>query len=390
MFTAEWEGNLAMNLEGLKYLVVGAGFFGSVIAELIAADKGERVVVIDKRHHLGGNSYSEIDKETGIEYHKYGSHIFHTSDQEVWRYINRFCTFNNYRHKVLTTFNNKTYQMPINLETINAFYGVNLKPAEAENFIKSEIEKEQLVNSINLETKAISLIGRPLYEAFIRGYTFKHWGTDPRNLPADIITRLPVRFSYKSDYFDDPWQGIPQRGYGELFKNLLAHQNIDLYLKTDFFDILNLIPAECCVIYTGRIDQFFDFKYGILNWRTLKFEREIYPIPDFQGTAVMNYAEDSVPYTRTHEFKHLHEERENPDKNTLVFREYAKELAAGDDPYYPVNTLKDKEMLSKYRQEALKLNNVIFGGRLAEYKYLNMDQTIASALNIYNEKIKPR
>jgi UDP-galactopyranose mutase len=379
-----------MNLKNLKYLVVGAGFFGSVIAERIAEDKGERVVVLDKRDHIGGASFSEMDRETGIEYHKYGSHIFHTSIKEVWNYINRFCCFNSYRHKVLTKYDEKVYQMPINLETINAFYGTNLKPPEAEDFIKSEIEKENIRNPKNLEEKAISLIGRPLYKAFIKGYTSKHWGTDPKNLPADIITRLPVRFNYKSDYFDDPWQGIPQRGYGELFKNLHAHQNIDVYLNTDFFDIRHLVPSSCCVIYTGRLDQFFDFKYGILNWRTLKFEREIYQIADFQGTSVMNYAEASVPYTRTHEFKHLHEEREYSDKNTLVFREYAKELAAGDDPYYPVNTLEDKEMLSNYRQTTVALKNVIFGGRLAEYKYLNMDQTIASALNIYNEKIKPR
>ena len=379
-----------MDLQNLKYLVVGAGFFGSVIAERIAEDKGERVVVVDKRHHIGGGSFSEVDTETGIEYHKYGSHIFHTSITDVWKYINRFCTFNSYRHKVLTSYDKKIYQIPINLETINSFYGISLTPVEAEEFIKREIKKENIVNPTNLEDKAISLIGRPLYEAFIKGYTTKHWGTDPRNLPANIITRLPVRFNYKSDYFDDPWQGIPSEGYGELFKKLLAHQNIDLYLNTDFFRIRNQIPANCCVIYTGRLDQFFDYKHGELGWRTLQFEREVYQVDDFQGTSVMNYAEASVPYTRTHEFKHLHEEREHPGKNTLVFREYAKELAAGDDPYYPVNTVKDKEMISKYRQEALELSNVIFGGRLAEYKYLNMDQTIASALKIYNEEIKPR
>lgn len=390
MFTVERKGELTMHLEGFKYLVIGAGFFGSVIAERIAADKGERVVVIDKRNHIGGNSYSEIDKETGIEYHKYGSHIFHTSIKDVWEYINRFCEFNNYRHKVLTTYDNKVYQMPINLKTINAFYGTSLKPNEAEGFIKSEIEKENIRNPKNLEEKAISLVGRPLYEAFIKGYTSKHWGTDPRNLPAEIITRLPVRFNYKTDYFDDPWQGIPIKGYGELFKNLLAHKNIDLYLDTDYFQIRHLIPADCCVIYTGRLDQFFDYKHDVLGWRTLSFEKEVYQVPDFQGTSVMNYAEVAVPYTRTHEFKHFHEERKYSGKSTLVIREYAKELTEGDDPYYPVNTLQDTEMLSKYRQETVALKNVIFGGRLAEYQYLNMDQTIASALKTYEEKIRPR
>ena len=202
-----------MDLKNLKYLVVGAGFFGSVIAERIAEDKGERVLVIDKRNHIGGTSFSEVDKETGIEYHKYGSHIFHTSIEDVWKYINKFGTFNSYRHKVLTKYDNKIYQMPINLETINIFYGLHLQPFEAEKFIKSEVEKENIKNPTNLGDKAISFVGRPLYEAFIKGYTIKHWGTDPKNLPAEIITRLPVRFNYKSDYFDDPWQGIPIEGF---------------------------------------------------------------------------------------------------------------------------------------------------------------------------------
>jgi UDP-galactopyranose mutase len=379
-----------MEFQNLKYLVVGAGFFGSVIAERIAEDKGERVVVIDKREHIGGASFSEVDAETGIEYHKYGSHIFHTSIEKVWQYINRFCTFNSYRHKVLTTYDNKVYQMPINLETINAFYGLNLTPAEAESFIKSEIDKEQTSNPTNLEEKAISLIGKPLYEAFIKGYTTKNWGTDPKNLPAGIITRLPVRFNYKSDYFDDPWQGIPVQGYGELFKNILAHRNIDLYPDTDFFTIRHLIPSDCFIVYTGRLDQFFEYKYGVLGWRTLTFEREVYQVDDFQGTAVMNYAEASIPYTRTHEFKHFHEERKYAHESTLILREYPKELADGDDAYYPINTPKDKKTYQRYQEEVQKTKNVIFGGRLAEYRYLNMDQTIARALKTYEEKIKSR
>jgi len=379
-----------MDLENIKYLVVGAGFFGSVIAERIAEDKGERVVVIDKRDHIGGTSYSESDRETGIEYHKYGSHIFHTSIEDVWKYINRFDKFNSYRHKVLTSYDKKIYQMPINLETINAFYGVSLQPSEAEKFIKSEVEKENIKTPTNLEDKAISLIGRPLYEAFIKGYTIKHWGTDPKNLPPEIITRLPVRFHYKSDYFDDPWQGIPIEGYGQLFQRMLTHKNIDLYTNTDFFSIRHLIPSDCCIIYTGRVDQFFGYKHGELGWRTLSFEREVYQFDDYQGTAVMNYAEGSIPYTRTHEFKHLHEERNYSRERTLIFREYSKEPAKDDDPYYPMNTPTDKDIHAKYQEEIEKNENVIFGGRLAEYRYLNMDQTIASALKTYDEKIEPR
>jgi UDP-galactopyranose mutase len=379
-----------MDLENLKYLVVGAGFFGSVIAERIAADKGERVVVIDKRDHIGGTSYSESDKETGIEYHRYGSHIFHTSIEDVWKYINKFGDFNSYRHKVLTSYDNKIYQMPINLETINIFYGLSLQPSEAEKFIKSEIEKENIKNPTNLEDKAISLIGRPLYEAFIKGYTLKHWGTDPKILPAEIISRLPVRFNYKSDYFDDPWQGIPIEGYGQLFEKMLANRNIDVYTNTDFFSIRHLIPRECCILYTGRVDQFFDYKHGELGWRTLSFEREVHQVGDFQGTAVMNYAEASIPYTRTHEFKHLHEERNYSNDSTLIFREYPKQLTEGDDPYYPMNTAKDKDIYRKDQEEIERNENVIFGGRLAGYRYLNMDQTIASALKTYDEKIKSR
>jgi UDP-galactopyranose mutase len=379
-----------MDLENVKYLVVGAGFFGSVIAERVAEDKGERVVIIDKRDHIGGTSYSESDRETGIEYHKYGSHIFHTSIEDVWKYINRFDKFNSYRHKVLTTYNNKIYQMPINLETINTFYGVSLKPSEAEKFIRSEVEKENIKAPTNLEDKAISLIGRPLYEAFIKGYTLKHWGTDPKNLPPDIITRLPVRLNYKSDYFDDPWQGIPFEGYGQLFQRMLSHRNIDLYTNTDYSSIRHLIPSDCCIIYTGRVDQFFDYKHGELGWRTLSFERKVYQVDDYQGTAVMNYAEGSIPYTRTHEFKHFHEERNYSRERTLIFREYSKELAGDDDPYYPMNTPKDKDIYKKYQEEIEKNENVIFGGRLAAYRYLNMDQTIASALKTYDEKIKSR
>jgi UDP-galactopyranose mutase len=379
-----------MDLENLQYIVVGAGFFGSVMAERIAEDKKERVVVIDKRDHIGGTSYSESDGETAIEYHKYGSHIFHTSIEDVWKYINKFSRFNSYRHKVLTNYNNKIYQMPINLETINIFYGSSLQPFEAEKFIKSEVEKEKIKNPTNLEDQAISLIGRPLYEAFIKGYTIKHWGTDPKNLPAEIITRLPVRFNYKSDYFDDPWQGIPIKGYGKLFEKMLAHRNIEVHTNTDFFSIRHLIPKDCCVVYTGRLDQFFDYKHGELGWRTLSFEREVHQVGDFQGTAVMNYAEASIPYTRTHEFKHLHEERNYSNDITLIFREYSKQLTEGDDPYYPMNTTIDKDIYRKYQEEIERKENVIFGGRLAEYRYLNMDQTIASALKTYDEKIKPR
>jgi UDP-galactopyranose mutase len=377
-----------MELKKTKYLIVGAGFFGAVIAERIANDKNELVVVIDKRDHIGGNSYSKIDDETGIEYHKYGSHIFHTSNEKVWRYINRFCTFNNYRHKVLTTYRNKVYQMPINLDTINSFYGMNLKPFEAKEFLRSEIEKEKIEIPSNFEEKAISLMGRRLYEAFIKGYTIKQWGIDPKLLPSNIITRLPVRYDYNNYYFDDPWQGIPLEGYGSLFEKILKHKNIKVYLNTDFFTIRNLLSPNCCIVYTGPIDCFFDYKFGKLGWRTLSFEKEILSVDNFQGTTVMNYAESSIPFTRIHEFKHFHVERRYTQEKTIIFREYSKNLGPMDDPYYPINTERDKKIFEKYYEESKKIKNIIFGGRLGTYKYLDMDKAIESALKTYDEKIK--
>ncbi|MCK4796235.1 MAG: NAD(P)-binding protein, partial [Spirochaetes bacterium] len=286
-----------MHLSNYKYIIIGSGFFGSVVAERIASQKHEKVLIIEKRNHIGGNSYSEIDKDTGIEVHKYGSHIFHTKSQKVWDYISNFMKLNNYRHKVLTVYKNKIYQMPINLSTINNFYNINLGSYEVSDFIKNEIDKENIKKPGNLEEKAISLIGRPLYEAFIKGYTKKQWETDPKKLPSDTITRLPFRSDYNSDYFDDFIQGIPIEGYTDIFKKILNHKNIELLLNTDYFIVREKIPKNSIVIYTGPIDRFFNYKYGELGWRTLDFESEIIDVDDYQGTAVMNYAEQDMKYT---------------------------------------------------------------------------------------------
>lgn len=378
-----------MSLDGIKYLVVGAGFFGAVVAERIANDLGERVLVIDRRTHIGGNSYSEPDSETGIEVHRYGSHIFHTRHGEVWEYVTRFSGFNTYRHKVLTRFGDRVFRMPINLSTINDFYGLSLSPSEAREFLRSETAREGILEPANLEEKAVASIGRPLYEAFIKGYTHKQWERDPRELPASIISRLPVRFSYNDDYFSDPWQGIPTIGYGALFRRLLAHERIEVRLGLDFFDIREQIPAGCSVIYTGPIDRFFDYRHGQLGWRTLRFESEVLPVEDHQGTAVMNYADADVPYTRVHEFRHYHPERSHPDDRTVIFREYSTGRDAAADPYYPVNAAEDRRKLELYQAEAGRLPDVLFGGRLGEYRYLDMDQTILSALKMYDERIRP-
>ncbi len=362
------------------------------MAERIASVLGERVLVIDRRDHIGGNSWSEIDQESGVEIHKYGSHIFHTSNQVVWDYLSRFTSFNRYRHRVLTTYRGKVYTMPINLMTINSYYGINLRPAEVGAFLEKQIRGLGLpVTPANLEEKAMSLIGRPLYDAFIRGYTRKQWGCDPKELPASIITRLPVRNLYNDAYFDDLYQGIPLDGYAAIFRRMLAHPLIEVRLGVDFFELRERVPAETRIIYTGPLDRFFNFKHGVLGWRTLRFEKEVKDTPDFQGTTVMNYADEEIPYTRIHEFKHFHPERKYLEKNpkTVLYHEYS--LHAGKDlpPYYPISSTQDRAMLDLYQQERSNHPKVLFGGRLGSYKYFDMDMAIAAALKAFDDKIAP-
>lgn len=373
----------------MNILITGSGFFGSVLAERIAADAGQPVTVIDRRNHIGGNCWSEMDMQTGVEYHKYGSHIFHTSNPTVWKYISGFTQFNDYRHTVWTSYRNNVYSMPINLGTINAYYGKNLTPAEARAFIIAEAEGENINTPQNLEDKAISLIGRPLYEAFIRGYTIKQWEKDPRELSAHIITRLPVRYTYNNRYFADTHEGIPLEGYGAIFKKMLAHPNITVRLNTDF-STLRPLDANTLLCWTGAIDEFFNYRLGRLEWRTVDFEMERPDTPDFQGTSVMNYADVDVPYTRIHEFKHYHPER--PDTgSTLIFKEYSRFAQEGDEPYYPVDTLNNRELFAKYQELAKhETPNVIFGGRLGHYKYYDMDNAIEAALRCYHEEVLPR
>ncbi|CAH2029925.1 UDP-galactopyranose mutase [Trichlorobacter ammonificans] len=380
-----------MNLNGLPYLIVGAGFFGAVMAERIANDLGQRVLVIDKRDHIGGNSYSALDPMTGIECHCYGSHIFHTSNRNVWEYISHFTGFNSYRHKVLTRYQGRTFIMPINLSTINSLYNLDLSPEEAARFIKEEAAREGIAAPANLEEKAISLIGRPLYEAFIRGYTIKQWQTDPRDLPESIITRLPVRCGHHYDYFDDRWQGIPWDGYGALFERMVTHPLIEVRLQTDYFAIRDQVPEACKVIYTGPIDRFFDYRYGVLGWRTLRFELEVVQTGDFQGTTVVNYADSETPYTRIHEFRHYHPERTGyPTDRSVIYREYSLSCGREDDPYYPINTAQDREKYELYRRDGELLPNVLFGARLGTYRYLDMDKVIEQALELYENRVKAR
>ncbi len=368
------------------YLIVGAGFYGAVIAERLANDANARVLVIDKRNHIGGNCYSEIDPETGIEFHTYGTHIFHTSSEKCWDYITRFTAFNSYQHQVLTTYQDRVYQMPINLETINSYYNLNLKPFEAKEFIQQEISKEAITEPRNLEERAISLIGRPLYEAFIKGYTMKQWAKDPKELPAKIITRLPVRYNYDEVYFRNAkWQGIPLNGYTKVFERLLDHPNIEVKLNCDYFESKRSFDVRQKTIYTGPIDRYFEYRFGHLEWRGLDFKQELQEVDDYQGTSVMNYADAKIPYTRIHEPRHLHPERNYKSSKTIIFFESSK--SDRDNPYYPINSDENMAILTQYKELASKEKQVIFGGRLGDYAYYDMDKTILAALKCYQEEI---
>lgn len=376
----------------MHYLIVGAGLWGSVMANRIASVLNQPVTVIDKRDHIGGNCHSALDDETGIECHRYGSHIFHTSLPQVWEYISRFSEFTSYQHKVFISCKGRVYTMPINLSTINAFYGKNFRPAEAAAFLKEEIARDAVAEPVNLEEKAVSLIGRPLYDAFIRGYTHKQWEHDPRELPASIISRLPFRTTYNANYFNDVWQGVPRDGYFSLFQKLLDDPRITVRLNCDYESIRAQLSSDCMVIYTGMPDQLFNYKYGELEWRSLRFEWETLPVQDYQGTTVMNYADVEIPFTRIHEFKHYHPERQEPFalNKTVICREYSRTYARGDEAYYPVNNARNNELYARYAAEADKTPNLILGGRLGAYRYWDMDKAVADALHVFETKICPR
>ena len=378
-----------MDYTQFRYIVVGSGFFGSTVAERIANDLGQPVLVLEARPHLGGNSYSYADPVTGIEHHLYGSHIFHTRDLEVWNYVNRFAAFNHYRHRVLTRWRGETYFMPINLDTINRFYRRCMTPDEAGRFLAAEAAKAGISTPGNFEEKAISQIGKPLYEAFIRGYTSKQWGVAPASLSESILSRLPVRTSYHCDYFDDPYQGIPTSGYGAMFGVMLDHPLIAVRLNTNYFHVREALTPSATVIFSGAIDRFFDFRFGSLAWRSLRFETEVKAVDDFQGNAVVNYAEEDVPFTRIHEFKHYHPERRHLEGQTLICREYPAPFFRDGEPFYPVGTADDQRLLSRYQELVSGLSGrVLFGGRLGAYRYYNMDQVIRQALDLYHQAIK--
>jgi UDP-galactopyranose mutase len=373
-------------------VVVGSGFFGLTVAERVATELGKRVLVIDRRDHIGGNAYSEPEPETGIEVHRYGAHLFHTSNERVWEYVNRFTEFTSYQHRVFSIFDGKTYSLPINLATISQYFGKSFSPTEARELVTEQSGEIDTAAAANLEEKAISLIGRPLYEAFIRGYTKKQWQTDPTELPAAVIARLPVRYTFDNRYFNDTHEGLPVDGYTAWLTRMADHPNIEVRLSTDYFDVRDELPTDVPTVFTGPIDKYFDYQAGELGWRTLDFETEVLPVGDFQGIAVMNYADEDVPYTRIHEFRHFHPERDYPTDKTVVVREYSRFAESGDEPYYPINTPEDRAKLETYRELAKKEaaeKRVLFGGRLGTYKYLDMHMAIGSALSMFDNRIRP-
>lgn len=354
------------------YLIVGAGLFGAVCARELA-DRGHRCLVIDKRPHLGGNTFTE--KVAGIDVHRYGAHIFHTSNEAIWRYVNRFATFNHYRHKVFVRHGERLWSFPINLLTLQQLWGLRT-PAEA----IARLEQARTVTTSapdNLEAWSLAQIGPELYELFIRGYTAKQWGRDPRRLPASIIRRIPVRTRLDDFYFDDPYQGIPREGYTHLAENLL--RGIEVRTGVDFFAERGELERRAMrIIYTGPIDQLLDYKYGPLEYRSLRFEHETLALPDFQGTSVVNYTEEAVPFTRILEHKHFNF---GTQEQTVITREYPASWSRGQEPYYPINDTANQALYRRYRAEVeATLPRFVLGGRLAEYQYYDMHQVIGSAL----------
>ena len=375
-------------------VVVGSGLFGLTIAEQAASRWGLRVAIVERRSHLGGNAYSEIDPETGIEVHKYGAHLFHTSNERVWEYVNRFTSFTSYVHRVWTTVDGVVYPMPVNLGTINQFFSAAYGPDEARALIAQQAAEVDGQEITDFESKGVSLVGRPLFEAFFKNYTAKQWQTDPKDLPASIISRLPVRYNYDSRYFNDKYEGLPVDGYTAWMERMVASELIDVYLDTDFFDPENplnkaAVVGKVPVVYTGPVDRYFDYSAGDLSWRTVDFEKEVVDTGDYQGCSVMNYGDIDVPFTRIIEFRHFHPERDYQDEKTVIFREFSRFADHGDEPYYPVNTTQDRERLEQYRELMKNEDRVFFGGRLGTYKYLDMHMAIASALTMLDNELAP-
>ena len=355
------------------YLIVGAGLFGAVFAHEMTKS-GKKCLVIDKRNHIAGNVYCE--NVEGIHVHKYGAHIFHTSNKEIWDYMNQFAEFNHYVNSPVAVYKDELYNLPFNMNTFSKMWGIKT-PQEAKDIIAKQIEELGITEPKNLEEQALSLAGKDVYEKLVKGYTEKQWGRDCKELPAFIIKRLPLRFVYDNNYFNDRFQGIPMGGYTRIVEKLL--EGTDVLLNTDYFVYRKENPDIAKkTVYTGMLDQYFDYQFGVLEYRSVRFEHEKLEVENYQGNAVVNYTEREIPYTRIIEHKHF---EFGTQPVTVISREYPSEWKQGDEPYYPVNDAKNEEIVAKYRELAEKEENVIFGGRLGEYRYYDMDKVVEAALN---------
>lgn len=361
------------------YLIVGAGLFGVTFA-YEANKRGKKCLVIDKREHIGGNVYCK--KIENINVHQYGAHIFHTSNKKIWDYVNSFVEFNRYTNSPIANYKGEIYNLPFNMNTFNKLWGV-VTPEEA----KTKIEEQRIASGIiepkNLEEQAISLVGTDIYTKLIKGYTEKQWGRSATELPSFIIKRLPVRFTYDNNYFNDKYQGIPEGGYNIIIEKML--EGVDIKLSTDFFkNIEELSKLADKIVFTGMIDEFYNYEYGTLEYRSLKFEHEVLNYENYQGVAVVNYTEREIPYTRVIEHKHF---EYGTQEKTIITKEYPADWKIGDEPYYPVNNDKNNELFEKYKELASKEKNIIFGGRLGNYKYYDMHQVIESALEVVEKEL---
>jgi UDP-galactopyranose mutase len=393
---AHTERNLEVMGQILKskpsLIVVGAGFFGLTVAENFAREFDLPTLVIEKRSHIGGNAYSYLDPSSGVEIHKYGSHLFHTSNAEVWKYVNQFSSFNNYIHTVMSLHDGQYFPIPINLQTISQIFGKALTPIQAREAIDYDVKSQHLRESpaTSFETKALETIGPRLYEALIRGYTSKQWQTPASSLPAEVFSRLPVRFDFNNRYFDDTWEGLPIDGYGKLFEKMVSHPKIEVHLETDYFKTDWFNDDSVLTVYTGPVDRFWSYQHGALKWRTVDFALETHELDFYQGSSIVNYPDLEFDFTRIHEFKHLHPERAHVSGKTVIAKEYSRSAGVDDEPYYPVNTAEDRARLLLYRKLAAGRPNTIFGGRLGSYLYLDMHMAISSALAVFRNVIHPK
>ena len=360
------------------YLIVGAGLFGSIFAHE-ATKRGKKVIVIDKRPHIAGNIYTE--KIEDIQVHKYGAHIFHTSNKKVWDYINQFAEFNNYINSPIAVYKNEIYNLPFNMNTFSKMWNIKT-PQEAKNEIAKQIANLNITSPKNLEEQALSLVGKDVYEKLVKGYTEKQWGRNCNELPAFIIKRLPLRFTYDNNYFNARYQGIPIGGYTSIIEKMLT--GIEVILNTDYFDFIKQNPdISNKIVFTGGIDEFFKYKFGYLQYRTVKFETEVLDTENYQGNAVVNYTEREIPYTRIIEHNHF---EFGTQSKTVISKEYSMEWEPGIEPYYPVNDEANTSLYEKYKKLAEENKNIIFGGRLGNYKYYDMDKVIEVALEAVSKE----